>query len=111
MNCKPGDLAVIVKSDNIMNIGKLVRVILPSPGNHLPIGSHYFVKGIDFRRSGDWFCWIVESCSSPLIATPSGELHIVRPFSDRCLRPIRDQDGEDEMIRIAGKPNKEKVDG
>jgi hypothetical protein len=23
---------------------------------------------------------------------------------DSCLRPIRDQDGEDEILRIAGKP-------
>ena len=26
-------------------------------------------------------------------------------FHDACLRPLRDSDGEDEMLRLAGKPN------
>ena len=47
------------------------------------------------EKSGE-FWWRVEPCPPYVIA-----LH------DKNLRPLRDQDGEDEMLRIAGLPNKE----
>lgn len=44
----------------------------------------------------------VEDVSAkPLIELPVVEMEAV---SDRCLRPIRPGEGEDEMLRIAGKP-------
>ncbi len=90
MNCKQGDLAVIVHSDFFKeNIGKIVTCVEFKAG---PDGSPAWV--IDralfegTRRThnksfaGDWVC-------------------------DKVLRPIRDQPGEDETLRIAGLPNKQ----
>ena len=74
LNCKIGDLAVIVKTSypaEVRYIGKIVRCVEP-----------IFSCG-----------WIVE----PDIAGYFG-------VHDDNLRPIRDSDGEDEMLRLAGKP-------
>lgn len=94
MNCKPGDLAVIVNSEDTPKaVGSIVRCIKYEPGhNGRP-------------------AWIIDKNFGDRISDDGRRLIIGNWFADFCLRPIRDQDGEDEMIRIAGKPNKEKVDG
>lgn len=85
MNCKPGDLAVIVRSRMAPEvIGKIVRVIefAPSEGRPALIIDRRVIEDRHFDgriRDGRW-------------------------FFDECLRPIRDQYGEDEILRIAGKP-------
>lgn len=87
MNCKPGDLAVIVRSNQISNIGKIVTVLRVYP-----------------RAEQSW--WI---CSGSVLHglysdwPPGAEVGMY----DNHMRPIRDNDGEDEMIRIAGLPHKE----
>lgn len=91
LNCKPGDLAVIVRSPNTPeNIGRLVRVIRPAvQGEKIGIW-HVFIR--DGR-----FAWIVESVGSPLAwggtNSPTGESKVtyekVRAYADHCLRPIR----------------------
>lgn len=75
MNCKPGDLAV--------NVGGLphcrgrIYVVLRPYDGHV------------FRRENAWWCdWRGQ------------EVHVC----DEHLRPIRDQDGEDETLSWAGKP-------
>lgn len=80
MNCKPGDLAVVVRSE-AGNEGKIVRVIR-------------FI-GFGERFADD--CWHVE----PALR---GTHRMHNDVSDSRLRPIRDNDGEDEMLRIVGKP-------
>lgn len=90
MNCKPGDLAVIVKS-NYGHEGKFVRCLQ--------------------RHDGPW---VLEPVFAPgwIIDIPLLKDGALCPYMlDSFLRPIRDQPGTDEMIRIAGKPNKEKVGG
>jgi len=90
MNCKPGDLAVVVRSRFKSNIGKLCRVICFSDSQH--------------------WDWKVEAISPLQHATKSmAEVGIVWPGQitqahDFCLRPIRDNDGEDETLAWAGKP-------
>lgn len=74
MNCRPGDLALIVGSSlpNDPDIGKIVRVITAIPSDGEP-------------------CWGVE-CSVPLLVSyPLGELGYARgaTVADRDLRPIR----------------------
>lgn len=87
MNCKPGDLAIHVggymgiKSPNLGKIVRCVRFVGKIPG----------WKGVR---------WEVEG--APIIG-PSGE-HLTH-VNDANLRPIRDNPGEDEMLRIAGKPH------
>lgn len=78
MNCRPGDLAVIVRCQmHPPLIGTFVRVVRRVPDDY----------------------WYMDS---PL-PKPDGGAWIF--IHDSCLRPIRDNDGEDEMLRIAGKPN------
>jgi hypothetical protein len=78
MNCKLGDLAVIVRNwgpDSQRLLGIVCRVMAPVPG---------------FWGPG----W---ELAEPL---PNGDTCI----HDECLRPIRDSDGEDETLTWAGKP-------
>lgn len=80
MNCKPGDLAVIVRAiSEWQHVGKIVRVL----------------RLVELEGEN---CWRTE----PELRTADGRYWI--GWRDRNLRPIRDSDGEDEMLRIAGKP-------
>lgn len=89
-NCKVGDLAVVVRSVTGRSIGRIVRVVraAPYPGLRNQDGS--IERGL---------VWETDTLFKTVI---SGEMH---PYKlDKELRPLRDQDGEDEMLRIAGKP-------
>jgi hypothetical protein len=71
MNCKPGDLAVIVRTERVDGkkyIGRIVRCLHPI---------------LDFG-------WIVEPNVPGFIGV-----------HDRCLKPIRDNDGDDETLTWA----------
>lgn len=91
MNCKQGDLAIIVRAYNPENLGKIVTCIrLIQPRNwREPNGSisEEPTWEIDIPLRG------FSGNASPLIC-------------DFQLRPIRDNDGKDEMLHIAGLPNK-----
>lgn len=108
MNCKPGDLAVIVRS-TLGNLGKIVRVIGPSFCNGLKFGETTVdpATGITWRRGVLGFYWDVVAQGSPLVCERGNSLRhesYKRPFKDADLRPLRDNEDEDEMLRIAGKP-------
>jgi len=87
MNCKKGDLAVIVVSmTRPHSVGKIVTCVSLKPCPRTgapawiidpPVGKEVFVHGA--WRAGDW-------------------------IEDKCLRPIRPNDGEDETLTWAGKP-------
>ena len=83
MNCKPGDLAIAVKSV-AGNEGKIMTCVRY-------IGE---IKGFEGKDH-----WEVDRL---LPARMGGEYPFCR---DSYLRPIRPNDGEDEIIRIAGKPH------
>lgn len=82
LNCKPGDLAVVIRDEYGVHEGKIVlckqlstrRVVYPS--------------------------WETE----PRLIDPDGRLCIP---DDALLRPIRDNDKEDETLTWAGLPHKE----
>lgn len=82
MNCKPGDLAVIVQSHDERNIGKFVTVL-------------------DAWDESSW--WIV---STSVLYARTGDIPAGKEIGayDSHLRPIRDSDGEDETLTWAGKP-------
>ena len=84
LNCKQGNLAVVVCSTN-NNEGKIVRCLLLVMGH----GS----LGYGPR-------WVTDP---PM----RGRFGSVCPVLDSCLRPIRGQDGKDEMLRIVGRPIRE----
>lgn len=80
MNCKPGDLAVIVRS---------------AAGNEGRI-----VQCLDFVGVGDGYyddSWLIDR-------EIAGTFEPLRFISDSKLRPLRDNDGEDETLTWAGKP-------
>lgn len=87
MNCRQGDLAVIVHSRNRVNLGKVVRVTRFSPG-------HPFV---DMAPMDSW-----EFEGGRVVAAIDGLQVVAIP--DAWLRPIRDIDGPDETLTWAGKP-------
>ena len=86
MNCKPGDLAVGVRTspEKTANLGCLLRVIRLYPGNHK--------------------CWEVETLSwsdRNGVREPPGQF---RKAYDAYMRPLRDIGGVDEILRLAGLP-------
>ena len=85
MNCKPGDIAIVVRAGaTAENVGKLVEVIEPSsayPG---------------------W--WFVQSLSGYM--SGSAGRCIGGSIEDHRLRPLRDSGGDDETLTWAGKPAK-----
>ena len=99
MNCKPGDLAVVIR---------------PAPQEPRALGA--FVKVI--RRNG--FAsytgiglganeprWIVETSSKYLCTSGRALSRFCVP--DALLRPIRPGDEEDEALRIESIPSTDKV--
>jgi hypothetical protein len=87
MNCKQGDLAIFV-NNSAGNIGKIVRCL------ELDLST----RDVDGKR------WI----STPRWKTDqvfkATDGSWINSAADVHLRPIRDNDGQDEMIRIAGLP-------
>lgn len=83
MRCKAGDLAVIVDCVPASNIGKIVRVISPAP---------------PFRGDPVWYV----ECSGLVSTLGAGEANVgageANEVTDECLRPIRDQPGQDETL-------------
>jgi len=91
MNCKQGDLAIVVKALNPKNLGKIVRCI-----RFLP--SHVLLDPDGVLRAHD--CWGLDTV---LLAWDNDPTKVIL---DSYLKPLRDSDGEDEMLRIVGKPVK-----
>jgi hypothetical protein len=88
MNCKPGDLAIVARSESI-NAGKLV-VVERAANESEPLVAMCATKG--FR----WWC---RSLGSPLVDTWGGR-HVTAPMLDVQLYPLRDNDGTDETLRM-----------
>ena len=81
-NCKQGELAVIVRS-MAGNEGKIVRCVRP-----------VFAGGL----MGAGLRWVTD----PPVPGVHGVMWY--PPLDANMRPIRGQDGEDEMLRLVGRP-------
>lgn len=91
MNCKPGDLAICVR--NCRQQGKIATCIR--------LASVYEISRYRLTNKDNLTLWIVDRDFSY-------EGGVIAPIiADEFLRPIRDQDGEDETLTWAGKPNKE----
>lgn len=90
LNCKEGDLATLVRSAK-GNEGKIVRCVRF-------YGRGGFKCGASFED-----VWIVESpfgMPDAKARANGGDAAI----SDSWLRPLRDSDGEDEVLRLVGRP-------
>jgi len=86
MRCKQGDLAVIVRS-TVGNEGCIVECVQFR-------GTHTFASGATHHD-----CWKIK---------PTRRGQYMAP--DSSLRPIRDSDGQDEMLRLVGLPAGTPVD-
>lgn len=80
MNCKPGDLAVIVRSADGAAVGRIVEVLM-GDGSHSEFGHIWRVKS---RGKG--------------VVTIHGTLAVFFHMPDAWLRPIRDDGGQDETL-------------
>lgn len=106
MNCRPTDLAVIVKAEvNPLLIGRFVMVLEAAPSGEflLPSGKKHSALPADMAPW--WICEFQQPVRAP---TSSGywTTTLYAPVPDDFLRPIRPQpdDATDEMVLIAGKP-------
>jgi hypothetical protein len=94
MNCKPGDLAVVVSSMNGGNVGKVVTVIRLAT-----------TAEIATEMPGAIYLGAIWRTDKPLEwGNKRGERCDAYLAPDVRLRPIRDNDGEDETLTWAGKP-------
>lgn len=97
MNCRPGDLAICVRASklNPRTLGLPVTVLYAAPayaGFRLPSGhSHAPVS------EARWVCEAPRPVECPIEGGGwRQDRFVVLP--DDCLRPIRDQPGEDEAL-------------
>lgn len=103
MNCKPGDLAIVVRSRSGANIGKVVRCL-----RLLSMAEVVGIKTVDGRPADlstatEW--WQVDRAMSVYGTRTNKYFGDVFCYPDRNLRPLRPDDGEDETLTWAGKPN------
>jgi hypothetical protein len=93
MNCKPGDLAMVVRAINARNLGKIVQVVsfVPALKWRTPNG---------YRIAGGW------RLDAPTQGWDGGWNGLI---PDDCLRPIRDpgDDAADETLDWKQVPSKE----
>ena len=89
MNCITGDIAIVIKS-NIGNLGKIVKC-LQFVGDTVPGHSTGPYKDV----------WLVDR---ELAIRKNDDIIYLPYVPDFMLRPLRDSDGEDEMLRITGLP-------
>jgi hypothetical protein len=93
MNCKPGDLAVIFRSDG-HGLGKAV--------GDACIGHHVVVTRLrPPLGEGNCTTGLVWHIERPVVVSVGGEEFSVIGVEDHCLRPIRDpgEHAVDEMLR------------
>ncbi len=101
MNCKQGDLAYITREPYL---GHFVTVLRWSPEGNDTLPDGFPAQN---RNGGGWIC--EKACGTFHVTVIDRGLAGKRytPYAviaDRHLRPIRDADGEDEILRIAGLP-------
>lgn len=104
MNCKQGDLAIIISSrmTNSNTVGCIVTCL-----EFVPVGSAVCLSNGKIVIAA-YDAWIIDK-QVPACHDITGEcVGFSNVISDFRLSPLRDNDGEDETIKWAGKPVQEK---
>lgn len=94
-NCRPGDIAWVTQAVGAAKCGFQFVI---------PYGTFVRVVKVDWKDSAlkrRWM-WVVEPVR--LKSTNGVARCDLVGIADSVLRPIRPGDGEDEMLRIAGRP-------
>lgn len=88
-NCKPGDLAIVVKAHNACNIGTILKVLRPNRNQSA------------LYTARDDVLWLVEA-PHPMTYDYWGTLRRRRkgPVPDSYLRPIRGNPKNEEITRV-----------
>lgn len=94
-NCRKGDV-VMFKRDAFGTFGGAKFT--------MPRGTFSFVLGLDWKESMFRRAWHWHIEPSRLPSQDGLCIGLVTGASDDVLKPIRPGDGEDEILRIAGKP-------
>lgn len=108
MNCKEGDLAYVVGSCATPGLkGRFVIVVRLHAAHDVFVSVG--VGGPRFTLEHPAPCWVckpADGTTLPWLDLGTWKTFDFeeRPIDDAGLRPIRDSDGEDEMLRIVGKP-------
>jgi hypothetical protein len=106
MNCKPGDLAVIIRESKrkIGVLGKIVEVLYLAPRNDflLPDGCKHIGAGAGLPM------WVVKFATPVQVELSNKRFRntCYAAVADAVLRPIRDQPGEDESLQWAPVPGR-----
>jgi hypothetical protein len=102
MNCKPGDLAVIVRAVHPENVGCLVHVLGPSGENAAKNLTHHRGEVLWLVRAQRPLRTTFYLAGVPVDVKPTDTTNM----PDSHLRPIRPQsdDATDEMVLRCGKP-------
>lgn len=89
MNCKQGDLAVVIKSES-GNEGRIVRLV------RLHSSTTHDLDGIPVLSKNKGPRWVLDVPLTTMM--PSGRIVPLYTFPDASLRPIRDpgDDAQDE---------------
>ena len=89
LNCKPGDLAIKVRSDegDIIPIGAILRCIEHTNGRH-------------WKTKEPQSSWVVEYSGKKPVD------HARWSCRDEFLKPLRGDDADDETLTWAAKPEK-----
>lgn len=90
MNCKPGDLAVIVRSLAGLE-GRIVHCMRLADSCNFDLDGRMVLYDGGPR-------WVLEK---PIVNSDGDTLYT---YADARLRPLRDSDGEDEVLRTVGRP-------
>ena len=93
-NCKPGDLAIVVKAHNACNIGTILKVLRPNRNQSA------------LYTARDDVLWLVEA-PHPMTYDYGGTLRRRRkgPVPDSYLRPIRGNSKNEEGLTETCKDN------
>lgn len=84
LNCRVGDLAVVVKADLQLNVGVIVEIVRKRPETAI-------------RVAGGGYQWMVKAVGGTAVLhyrfkdDGRTEVRSTGPIPDRCLRPLRPQ--------------------
>lgn len=99
MNCQQGDIAIVVRS-TAGNDGAIVTC--------LRLASLAEKRAVCLDRCyDDAPVWVTDRLLKSVHTKDGSSAPPDNLAPDSILRPIRDNDGEDEILRLAGKPNTE----
>lgn len=102
-NCKPGDLAIFIKSPNGRNLGRIVRVVEQVQGDFVVVG------GAAREITGnDGVIWKLDQDVWHR-SRHTGQFDLAPYCRDGNLRPLRDNPGADETLAWTPVPKKEKA--